>query len=120
MSVEQSAAPTPLAARIREARQATGLSQKKFAQLVGTHLPDDLRKPDRFDVMRWENRGDEPRYETLKAIAAAGDKEIESFFRSPDHGAQPARSGDVGSAERLNGGRAAGRVSGTRRRKAGS
>lgn len=104
-----------LALKIREARLTTGLSQKKFAQRIGTFLPPDMRKPDRFDVMRWENRGDEPRYDTLKAIALASEKEIDFFFRSGSDGASPARAEHARTAERGDGRGAADGVPGADR-----
>lgn len=74
-----SATPTSLALKIQESRRSTGLSQKKFAQRIGSHLSNEFRKPTRFDVMRWE-RGDEPRLKMLEAIAKASGKPVTFFF----------------------------------------
>jgi transcriptional regulator with XRE-family HTH domain len=70
--------PTRLALRIKEARVGTTLSQKKFAQRIARHLPAGYRPPTRFDVMRWE-KGDEPRFPMLVAIARASGKPLDFF-----------------------------------------
>jgi transcriptional regulator with XRE-family HTH domain len=83
MESQTAAFVPPLAKRIRAARHGTGLSQKKFAQHIGTHLSAELRRPTRFDIMRWE-KGDEPRLRMLEAIAKASGKTLDYFLAEGD------------------------------------
>ncbi len=73
---------TPLARKIRALRQSTGLSQAKFAEMVGVSQPT---------VSRWETGEDEPDKGSLKKLAQLAKQTPAEF----EYGAGAARLGEA-------------------------